>query len=371
MVTGTDDLSLPVESLELGSIYYWMVVPVTSDGVYGPMNDVVWTFTVSEFADMPVYDMELYPISDITLEVGESTQASVNLTNKGSGTDSFALTLDTGSLGTQVSIVGSSEIALGSGDSTVIVLSITLTNAAEPGDYPIKVKVVSLKAEENKVAVSDEIAFVIHVVGSGGGESSKEGEGLELELVVLIVVAVIIAIIVLVLLTKKKREKAREEKEETEKGEISAISIDIIKPEPGKTVKALPVGVIDTHAEVRTADGTTTKFLSPSPVSTAAGPDSIPSNRLLPKAPVEAVPTKAESSEEKADIPDGRPDVSATQPAALSTTPLALPVVQPVTESPPFGKVVMAQPLVPGQQPQVPVTPSALNNMPPEPSQEA
>jgi DNA-binding MarR family transcriptional regulator len=176
--------SLSLEGLEDGTTYHWTVVPISEHGVPGRFGDIVWFFSVDIIGegepDGGAYGVTLGAVPDMTAQQGENLQLTVQLTNTGSGPDSFALSVDVGGLGTMATIGGPTTVRLEGGETIAVPLLIAVPVSTAPGLFPISFTAASTGAAMDGMDVADSADFTLTVTGrsdAGGAEGSEDKEG--------------------------------------------------------------------------------------------------------------------------------------------------------------------------------------------------
>ncbi len=244
---GVSGTTFTVDGLDDGT-YRWTVVPISDLSVMGVYGETVWSFKVDR-TWTGGFDLDLGVIADRTMEQGEAADVTVDLKNTGIGDDSFALTLLTGDLGGQVTLVGQAKVDVPLGGTTTLTLKVAIAPGTAPGNYTVTLSVGSLGADAIGYEVMDNATFVIQVVGAdagpgdggdgGGGKGGAEDDNTMLLIAILLIVVVFVVILLLVMRSKKAKASAEKEAD-TIPAHVAAEVPDVAGPESGPTPEEAP-----------------------------------------------------------------------------------------------------------------------------------
>jgi hypothetical protein len=286
-----------VRGLEDGRTYFWTIVPVTKEGVYGVYGEEVRSFTVDLSGAVLKYGVEVHSEERMDLEPGESSTVTVNVTNTGLHADHFAYVLDTGELGSNASVVGKPQEALKPGQSVLVEIKVTVPADTRADEYVITFTAKSQKAEDEGLEVKDninitvDVAYIsIHPPLEEDEKEDKGGSGRDLMMWGLVIAVIVVVVGILFWMRKRRLDREKEGKEEV-KGEVEP-QTKVIWSVPTKDTTP-----IDVQAAQEGPDGAYARITTPTspgagaPMAVqgapqagtlAGGPDT--SSLLLPKA---------------------------------------------------------------------------------------
>jgi hypothetical protein len=238
---GVKGQNLTTGNLESGT-YHWTVVPVAKNGTEGICRSGVWNFII-EPPPPTVWGVTVAPMDDIEMRSGEVKFAHANVTNSGNGRDRYNFTVDSGELGSSVSITNPGIYLLDSGKNIVMEIQISLAGRDMPaGSYPITFTAISLGAQGEGLDVRGTVTFNIHILAEVEEPPveppepevhetpEKEGRGNVITITIVVIIIVVICIVAAILILMR-RKSGPPEKEDTDTI-APVLSGGIIRPAP-------------------------------------------------------------------------------------------------------------------------------------------
>jgi hypothetical protein len=206
-----DSISFTIEGLEHGKTYFWTIVPISNDKVYGGYGEIIWSITVNFSA----YGVDVDPVNDVYIAPGETKEVILTIINLGEPEDRYRITINSGELGTSVALDGPSEIIIEGKKYSTVTIQISIPDSIEFKAYLVNVSVKSISAEDLGIDVSENITFKVHVESAGSNVETEENIGFYTIIAVSIIV-IIIMIIVICLFLKKKKQKPEPDTNESQ-----------------------------------------------------------------------------------------------------------------------------------------------------------
>ena len=214
-----------ITNLLNGTTYFWQVIPEVS-GLSGLCLDGIWSFSVQIFEDYKqnqtnitdkneTHKIKIICPGSIILEQGETRELEFSIENLGNTDKTIAIELNANNVPGSVNLKDKSNLRLTRNSTFINKLIISITNAAEPGDYNISI-IVRFENNDQYISVEHELKIKI-IEKSQKNDGSDQYLISEQNLIFIILVMIILIVLIFIFIIRSKRLKEQFRKEFQEK----------------------------------------------------------------------------------------------------------------------------------------------------------